>query len=292
MALGRPIWSGQIRLALLSLPVKLYAATESRAKLAFHQIHAATGKRIHYEKVARGVGPVDPEEIVKGYEYKRGTHVLLSDEEIESIKLEAKRTLELTQFVDSCEIDPIYFDRPYYVVPDGQLAEDAFNVLREALKRTKKIGLSHLVMRGRGYAAALKPCGKGLVLETLRYEDELRKSDPYFAEIKDAKPQEDLVSLAEELIERRTGHFKPDVFKDSYAETLSHLVEKKIKAGGKAVVADEEEPERKGAEIIDLAQALKRSLSGAKEAPSWHAPPARRKSAPHRAAKRNAHGRA
>jgi DNA end-binding protein Ku len=288
MALGRPIWSGQIRLALVSLPIKLYPATESRTKLAFHQIHEPTGKRIHYEKIVQGIGPVDTEKIVKGYEYERGTHVLLNDRDIESIKLETKRTLELTQFVDACEIDPIYFDRPYYVVPDGELAEETFIVLREALKRMKNIGLGQLVMRGRGYVAALKACGKGLVLETLRYENELRKSDPYFAEIKDAKPQEDLVELAEELIERRTGRFDPDSFKDSYIEALRQLVEKKIKAGGKAVVAEEEEPERPGAEIIDLAQALKRSLSGSKKTTPRSAPSAHRKPGPQASPKRHA----
>jgi DNA end-binding protein Ku len=265
---------------LVSLPIKLYPATESRTKLAFHQIHVPTGKRIRYEKVVEGIGPVDTEKIVKGYEYERGTHVLLNDKDIETIKLEAKRTLELTQFVDACEIDPIYFERPYYVVPDGELAEDAFIVLREALKRTEKVGLGQLVMRGRGYVAALMPYGKGLLLETLRYENELRKGDAYFAEITDAKSHKDLVELAEELIKRRTSRFDPDAFKDSYAETLQHLVEKRIKAGGKAVVADEEETsKRTGAEIIDIAQALKRSLSASTELAARRAPSARRKPA-------------
>lgn len=281
MALGRPVWTGQIRLALVSLPVKLYPATESRAKLSFHQVHEPTGKRIRYEKVVPGVGPVDTDEIVKGYEYEKGSHVLLTEKEVDTIKLEAKKTLELTQFVDACEIDPIYFDRPYYVVPDGELAEDAFRVLREALRRTKKIGLGQLVMRGRGYVAALKPCGKGLMIETIRFEDELRKSAPYFAEIADAKPEADLVDLAEELIERRTKRFDADSFKDSYTEALKALLDKKIKAGGKAVVAEEEEePARRGAEIIDLAQALKRSLRGKeKEAPAPKRAPKRKSTA-------------
>jgi DNA end-binding protein Ku len=279
MALGRPVWTGQIRLALVSLPVKLYPATESRSKLAFHQIHEPTGKRIRYEKVVPGVGPVEADEIIKGYEYEKGSHVLLTEKEVDTIKLEAKKTLELTQFVDACEVDPIYFDRPHYVVPDGELAEEAFRVLREALKRTKKIGLGQIVMRGRSYVVALKPCGRGLMLETLRYENELRKSAPYFAEIEDAKPEADLVDLAEELIERRTKPFHAEAFKDSYTEALTALLNKKIKAGGKAVVADEEEePERRGAEIIDLAQALKRSLHGReKDAPAVRRPRARRK---------------
>jgi DNA end-binding protein Ku len=155
--------------------------------------------------------------------------VLLNDGEIKSIRLEAKRTFELTQFVDACDIEPIHFDRPFYVVPDGEIAQDTFILLREALKRTRKVGIGQLVMRGRSHVAALKPCGKELVLETLRFKDELRKSDPYFAEIEDAKPQEDLVELAEELLERRAGRFDPDSFEDRYTEALRHLIEKKIK---------------------------------------------------------------
>src|SRR5918998_4869158 len=166
---ARAYWSGQIRLALVSIPVQVFTATKSAARVSFNQIHKPSGKRIKYEKVVPGVGAVDPDEIVKGFQYEKGSYVLLQDEEIEAVKLESKKTLELTQFVDQHEIDPLYYEKPYYVVPADDLAEEAFVVLREALKRTRKVGIGQLALRGREYLVSVKPCGRGLVLETLRY---------------------------------------------------------------------------------------------------------------------------
>ena len=165
---ARPYWKGQIRLALVSIPVEIYSATKSGATIAFNQIHEPTGKRIKYEKVVPGVGPVDVDEIVKGFQYAKDQYVLLDDEEIEGVKLESKKTLELTQFVEAEDIDEIYFEKPYYVVPADDLAEEAFIVLREALRRTGKVGLGQLAMRGREYVVSIKACGRGLVMETLR----------------------------------------------------------------------------------------------------------------------------
>ncbi|WCP15805.1 Non-homologous end joining protein Ku [Sphingobium sp. AntQ-1] len=159
---ARPYWRGQIRLALVSIPVEIYSATKSGATIAFNQIHEPSGKRIKYEKVVPGIGPVDVEDIVKGFEYAKGEYVLLDEKEIEGVKLESKKTLELTQFVDSHEIDAIYFEKPYYVVPADDLAEEAFIVLREALRRSHKIGLGQLAMRGREYVVSIKACGRGL----------------------------------------------------------------------------------------------------------------------------------
>jgi DNA end-binding protein Ku len=185
---ARAYWKGQIRLALVSIPVEIFSATKSGASIAFNQIHEPTGKRIKYEKVVPGVGAVDPDEIVKGFQYEKGSYVLLEDEEIESVKLESKKTLELTQFVDHDEIDVLYYEKPYYVVPADDLAEEAFIVLREALRRTKKVALGQLALRGLEYIVSLKPCGRGIVLETLRYADEVQKAQNYFREISDAKP--------------------------------------------------------------------------------------------------------
>ncbi len=172
---ARAYWQGQIRLALVSIPVEIYTATSSTATIAFHQIHEPSGKRIKYEKTVPGIGPVDVDEIVKGYEVSKGNYVLLEQDEIDAVKLESKRTLELTQFVDADEIDVLYYEKPYFVVPADELAEEAFIVLREALRRTKKVGLGQLAMRGREYVVSLKPCGRGLVMETLRYADEVRR---------------------------------------------------------------------------------------------------------------------
>lgn len=258
---ARAYWQGQIRLALVSIPVELYAATKSGAQVSFHQIHEPTGKRIRYEKVAPGVGPVDPDEIRKGFEYEKGHYVLLEENEIDAVKLESKKTLELTQFVDAHEIDVLYFEKPYYVVPADDLAEEAFIVLREALRRTKKVGLGQLTLRGREYIVSLKPCGRGIILETLRYQDEVNKAQSYFRDIPDAKPDEDLLDLAETLISKKAAPFKPDQFHDRYVDALKDLIQKKLKAkGGKVAPEPEDEGPRRGGNVVDLMAALKKSL--------------------------------
>lgn len=257
---ARAYWQGQIRLALVSIPVEIYSATRSGATVAFNQIHEPSGKRIHYEKVAPGVGPVDPEEIVKGFQYEKGKYVLISDEEIEAVKLESKKTLELTQFVDQGEIDAIYYDKPYYVVPADDLAEEAFIVLREALRRAKKIGLGQLALRGREYVVSLKPCGHGMVLETLRYADEVNKAASYFRDIGDDKPDEDLLDLATTLIDKKTAKFHADDYHDRYVDALKDLIERKRK--GKTIETEDEEAKgpSRGSNVVDLMAALKRSL--------------------------------
>jgi len=255
---ARAYWKGQIRLALVSIPVEVFSATKSGATIAFNQIHEPTGKRIKYEKVVPGVGPVDPEEIVKGYQYEKGSYVLLSDEELEAVKLESKKTLELTQFVDHDEIDVFYFEKPYYVVPADDLAEEAFIVLREALRRTRKVGIGQLAMRGREYLVSLKPCGRGIVLETLRYADEVNKARDYFRDIADHKPDEDLLDLAETLIERKTAEFDPAKFHDRYIDAVHDLIERKRK--GKTLHTEDEAAPARGTNVIDLMAALKRSI--------------------------------
>jgi len=267
---ARAYWQGQIRLALVSIPVEIYAATKSGAQIAFHQIHQPTGKRVRYEKTVPGIGPVKPEDIVKGFEVGKGDYVLLQPEEIEAVKLESKKTLELTQFVDADEIDVLYYERPYYVVPADDLAEEAFVVLREALRRAKKVGLGQLAMRGREYIVSLKPCGRGMVLETLRYADEVNRAQSYFREIEDVKPDPELLDLAEALIEKKTAPFKPDTFHDRYVDALERLIEKKKKAKGRRILEDEEEaPAKRGGNVIDLMAALKKSVdTGGKSAPA------------------------
>jgi DNA end-binding protein Ku len=263
---ARAYWQGQIRLALVSIPVEVYSATKSGATIQFHQIHEPSGKRINYEKVVQGIGPVDRDEIVKGYEVSKGNYVLLDDDEIEAAKVESRRTLELVQFVDAGEIDVFYFEKPYYVVPADDLAEEAYVVLREALKQSKKVALGQLSVRGREYLVSLKPCGKGIVLETLRYEDEVRKAQSYFKDLPTAKPSKDMLDLAKTLIEQKTAPFDPGEFHDRYVEALEELIEKKRKAKGKKVLEDVEEPETaRGSNVIDLMAALKKSVGGKEE---------------------------
>ena len=259
---ARAYWQGQIRLALVSIPVEIYAATRSGAKIAFRQIHEPSGQAVHYEKVADGVGPVDNNDIISGYEISKGNYVLLEDREIEAVKIESKKTLELVQFVGADEIDPLYFEKPYYVAPADDLAEEAFVVLRDALRKAGKIGLGQLSIRGSEKLVALKPCGKGLLLETLRYSDEVRKGQSFFSEISTAKPSADLLDLASTLIEQRSAPFNPAQFHDRYADALRKLIDKKAKSKSKtAILEDAEDPApRSGSNVIDLMAALKKSV--------------------------------
>lgn len=253
------LWSGNLRLALVMVPVRIYPAVRSGARIEFHQVHEPSGKRIHYQKVVPGIGPVDTDEIVKGFDLGDGQYVLLRPEEIDDLKLEAKRTLDLVQFVPQGEIDPIWFERPCYVVPDGELAEEAYGVLRDALRATKTLALGQFVMRGREYVAAIKPCGRGLLLETLRFADEVREAAPFFADADGGRPDPELLNLARELIARKTAPFDPERFHDHYTEALRELIDAKAKHR-KPVSIDEAEPSG-GARIIDLVDALKRSVA-------------------------------
>jgi DNA end-binding protein Ku len=256
---ARAYWQGQIRLALVSIPVQVFSATKSAARVAFNQIHKPSGKRIRYEKVVPGVGAVDPEDIVKGYEVEKGKYVLFTDDEIDEVKLEAKHTIDLIQFVDENEIDVIYFEKPYYVMPDeDEVAGEAYVVLRDALRASKKIGLGQIVARGQASVVALKPFGKGLVIETLRYADELNRPEQFFAEVPDVKPEKELLNLATELIERKVKPFDAKAFKNQYDIALRELIDAKMEHRKPHEI---EEPQL-GAKVIDLMEALKRSVKG------------------------------
>lgn len=270
---ARAYWQGQIKLALVSIPVEIYPATKSGPAISFRQIHEPSGKPIHYEKVVTGVGPVDTDEIMKGYEVSKGEFVLLEQDEIDAVKLESKKTLELTQFVDADEIPVLYYEKPYFVVPADDLAEEAFIVLREALRRTKKVGLGQLAMRGREYVVSLKPCGRGMILETLRYADEVNKAQSYFREIPDAKPDSELLDLAEALIDKKSGAFDPQEFHDRYVDALKDLIERKRKTKGKVIEEVDDDTPAKSSNVVDLMAALKKSMeksggSAAKAAPA------------------------
>ena len=267
---ARPIWRGQIRLALVSIPVELYPATKSGASIQFHQVYEPTGQRIKYEKVVPGIGPVDRDKIVKGYEVSKGHYVLLDPEEIEKVRLESKKTLDLVEFVDVGDIDAMYYEKPYYVVPADDLAEEAFVVLRDALRQAKKIGVGQLAMRGQEYVVALKPCGKGILLETLRYADEVHKANSYFREIGEHKPDKDMLDLASMLIERKTGKFDASEFHNRYIDALKELIEEKQRAKGEKIIQDPDadKPPPKGSNVIDLMAALKKSLDSGGAAPA------------------------
>jgi DNA end-binding protein Ku len=275
---ARAYWTGRIRLSLVSIPVQLFSATKSGNRISFNQIHEPSGKRIRYEKVVPGVGPIDTDEIVKGYEVDKGKYVLLTDEEIDSVKLEAKRTIDLVQFVGEDEIDPIYFEKPFFIAPeDDEDGQEAYVVLRDALKKEKKVGLGQIVVRGQGAIVAIKPAGKGLVMEMLRYEDELQKADKFFEDVPNKKPDSELISLASELIEKKTKKFDPKEFKDTYTVALKELIEAKQEKRAPKQIEEAELPSN----VINLMDALKRSVG--KKGESKAEKPAKR--SPKRAAK-------
>ena len=273
---ARAYWQGQIRLALVSIPVEIYSASESGSKIRFNQIHEPSGKRVSYEKVVTGVGPIDRDEIIKGYEISRGEYVLLEDEEIEAVKIESRKTLELVQFVNSDEIDPLYYEKPYYVAPKDELAEEAFVVLREALRKARKVALGQLSVRGSEKLVAIKPCGKGLLLETLRYADEVKKGQAFFEDIDEGKPKKELLDLATTLIEEKTAPFDASEFEDRYVDALRKLIDKKANSKSKkAIIEDVDDPDAAlGGNVIDLMAALKKSVGEKKPAKK---PPAKRK---------------
>jgi DNA end-binding protein Ku len=267
----RAYWQGQIKLALVSIPVEIYPATKSGAAVSFRQIHEPTGKPIQYEKVVSGVGPVDRDEILKGFELSKGNYVLLEQEEIEAVKIESRKTLDLVQFVEADAAD--------------DLAEEAYAVLRDALRQTRKVGLGQLSVRGREQLVSLKPCGKGLVLEVLRYADEVNKAQSYFKGLPADTADEDMLDLAVSIIDKKTAPFKPDEFHDRYVDALHRLIDKKKKAKGKRIIEDvDDEPTgRKAGNVIDLMAALKKSAGGTKAKPA-RKPAAKSKAATKKAA--------
>jgi len=239
--------------------------------------------------VVDGVGPVSPDEIKKGYEYEKGEYVLIDDDELDAVKLETKKTLDLVQFVDDGEIPPLYYDAAYYIAPADELAEDAFRVVRDAMRKAKKVGLGQLALRGKEYLVAIRPCGKGMLLETLHYEDEIKKSDSFFSEIPAKSADEDLLAVATALIDKKTDRFDPKIFKDHYQAALRELIARKLKAKGRKIEVAEEKPRKETGNVIDLMAALKKSLEGgsgttAAKAPAKKAPA--KKAAAHKAAPR------
>lgn len=264
---ARALWKGQLRFSLVAMAVELYSATQSGGRIRFRQIHGPSGKPIRYEKVVPGIGAVDKDEIKKGYELDKDSYLLLEPDEIDALKLESKKTFELTQFVGACEISPLYFDKPYYLVPADDLAEDAYRVIREALRASEKVGLGQITLRGREYIAAVRPCGDGLLLETLHYEDEIREAEPVFSSIGDAEVPEDLLEVATTLIDKKTSKFDVSRFKDNYSVAMHDMLKRKTqsKSTKRVSTSDEEDRVPSTDNVIDLMATLKKSLENTKK---------------------------
>lgn len=263
---SRAVWKGQLRLSLVAIPVEIHPATQTGARVSFRQIHGPSGERVRYEKVVPGIGKVDPGDILKGYELGNDEYLLLEPDEIDDIKLETKKTLELVQFVEQGEIAPLYYDRPYYVVPTDDLAEDAYRVVRDALRQAGKVGLGQLTMRGKEHLTAIRPCGDGLLLETLFYSDEIRSADPLFSSIEDDEADPELLAVATELINRKTAPFDASAFEDSYDRALRELIERKRKnrKTPRARAEGGAKGRPKGENVVDLMDALQQSLKASK----------------------------
>jgi len=256
----RAFWTGYLRLSLVNVPIRLYPAANSERRIEFYQIHKPSGERIRYQKVAPGVGPVEAEDITKGYEYEKGKYVLISPEEIDELKLESKQSIELIRFVDDDAIDARYFQAPYYLMPDGDMAVESYAIIQKALKATKKIGIGQFILRGHGNIVAIKPFENGLLLEVLRHASGIRSADALFDDLPDVRVDKEALDLAKELIERKTGKFEPSLFKDEYVEAVSELIQAKLENRASEIVTGEPG----GAKIINIMDALKKSVASGK----------------------------
>jgi DNA end-binding protein Ku len=271
----RAYWKGYLRLSLVSCPVALYPATTEREKVSFHQINEKTGNRVRYMKVdAETEEPVDSSEIVKGYEVSKGHNIVITDEELEAVSLDSKRTIDIDQFVPREEIDQLYNVRPYFITPDGDVGQQAFAVIREAINKAGMVAIARIVLTTREHVIALEPRGKGIVGTLLRYPYEVRKEADYFDDIPNEKIPKDMLDLATHIVESKAGHFKPDTFEDHYESALRDLLKKKA-AGHKI---DVEKP-REAGKVINLMDALRRSVDAEKAPAGKHAP--RRQAAAH-----------
>ena len=234
---SRAIWKGQLRLSLVAIPIEIHAATKSGRRVSFRQIHGPSGKPVSYEKTVPGIGKVSQDDILKGYALGDNEYLLIEPDEIDAIKLETKKTFELVQFVGTNEISPLYYDQPYYIVPSDELAEDAYRVVRDALRKANRTGLGQLTLHGREHLCAVRPCGDGLLMETLFYADEIRDAEPLFNTIEDEEADPDLLSVATALIEKKTAPFDASVYVDHYDQSLRQLIEDKRKGRAPRVTA-------------------------------------------------------
>jgi DNA end-binding protein Ku len=256
----RPFWSGQVQISLVSFGIKLFPATEAKSEIRFHQLSRKSGERIKHQKVSDEEGPVEKSDIVKGYEYRKGKYVTVEPEEIEHLRVPSRHTLEVAQFVDVDDVSPEFFEKPYFVVPEDEGNAEAFAVVRKALQTMKKVGLGKIAFGGREHLVAISTPADdklaGMMAYTMRYAEELRDPAEYFGDIKKVAVDEEQLSLAKELIKRKAAKFVPEKFKDEYEAALREMVEAKVKHRP----IPQEEPAPKSAKVINLMDALRKSV--------------------------------
>jgi DNA end-binding protein Ku len=274
----RPFWSGHVQISLVSFGVNLFPATESKSEIRFHQLNRKTGERIRHQKVSGDgdseAGPVEKDEIVKGYEYRKGQYVMIEPGEIENLRVPSKHTFAVTQFVDLKELDQEFYEKPYFVVPENDMQTEAFAVVRKALQSTGKAALGKIAFSGREHLMAIAappeakddtPAARGMMAYTLRYAAELRDPATYFGEIKKTTVDADQLALAKELIQRKTAKFEPEKYTDDYELALKALVEAKVNH----MPIPKDEPAPQSGKVINLMDALRKSV----KAPSDEAAP-------------------
>ena len=255
---ARPTWQGHLRLSLVTCPVALYTATSRAADVSFHLLNPKTGNRIRMVTTDPDSGPVERSSLVKGYEVSKDQYITLTDEEIKSVRLESTRVIEIERFVAADEIDRLYWNDPYFLTPNGEIATEAFTVIREAMRETGRIALGRVVLSTRERLLALEPQGKGIVCWSLRTKGEVRNAEDYFRDIPDAKADKGMIAIAEKIIEQQEGAFDPSTFNDRYEDALKRLIEDKKKGQ-----APTEAPAPKDTNVIDLMEALRASLQKA-----------------------------
>ena len=254
------LWSGNLRLSLVLIPVRLVSAVSTQEAISFRQIHEPSGKPIRYVKGVREgekFNEVPEEEIIKGYEHAKGHRILIHAKEIDDLKLEAKHTIDMVRFVEQDEIDTRFWEKPYYLVPDGDDADEGYTVIREALKQTGKVAIGQLIMGGRGHLVGIKPLGNGLLLSILRYGGEVRAAEPYFDKVT-TTPKEDAVSLAAQLIRSHAGRFEPEKMPDEYSRALRELLAAKVENREPEVTIEADG--KPTPPVINIMDALKKSM--------------------------------
>jgi len=269
---SRPIWQGHLRLSLVSCPVALFNATSRTNDISFHLLNPETNNRIRMVPTDPDTGPVERKDLVKGYEIEKNRYIIIAPDELDAVKLETTHALEIERFVDESEIDRLFWNDPYYLVPNEDSGVEAFVVIREALEEAGRVALGRVVMHTRERLMALEPRGKGILAYTLRMRNEVIDPSKAFDSIPAAKPDKRMIDIALKIIEQQEGAFDPDRFKDRYEMALRELIRRKEK-GEKPVTAEPVEESN----VIDLMEALKKSLNNKGKAAPARAPATKRK---------------
>jgi DNA end-binding protein Ku len=270
----RAYWKGYLKLSLVSCPIALFPATSEREKISFHQLNKETGNRIRYKKVDASTGDeVENSDIIKGYEIAKGEYIELEPEELEAVAIESKRVIDVDEFVPKAEIDELYLRDPYYIVPDGEVGQQAFAVIREAIRKEGMVALGKVVFTSREHVIALEPRGKGMVGVTLRYPYEVRQPEEYFDTIDDEKVPKDMLDLASHIVDTKRGTFEPQQFEDQYESALKELLRKKQK--GEKI---ERPREPASTNVVNLMEALRQSVKAEGGKQSSTTPPKSKKS--------------